>query len=89
MLGVNTFVCVILDQHKGIKAALKPEYGCEEGKFVHMYCMQHVANNLVQACGKDKWLNTTKGLQRNQKGLQRWQTDRKANLILETNIIIY
>lgn len=58
VIGVNRFVCVISDQHKGIKAALKPEYGWDRDNFVHRYCIQHVADNLVQACGKDKWYGT-------------------------------
>jgi len=58
VIGVNTFVCVISDQHKGIKAALKPEYGWDSDNFVHRYCIQHVADNLVQACGKDPWYGT-------------------------------
>ncbi|XP_078151905.1 uncharacterized protein LOC144547193 [Carex rostrata] len=58
VIGVNIFVCVISDQHKGIKAALKPEYGWDSDNFVHRYCIQHVADNLVQACGKDAWYGT-------------------------------
>ena len=56
VLGVNRFVCVISDQHKGIKAALTVDYGWTPELFVHRFCMQHVAKNLVQNCGKDKWL---------------------------------
>ena len=56
VLGVNRFVCVISDQHKGIKAALTVDYGWTPELFVHRFCMQHVAENLVKNCGNDKWL---------------------------------
>ena len=54
VLGFNRFVCVISDQHKGIKAALTDEYGWGTELFVHRFCIQHVADNMVQNCGKDK-----------------------------------
>ncbi|XP_078148864.1 uncharacterized protein LOC144544282 [Carex rostrata] len=58
VIGVNRFVCVISDQHKGIKAAFKLEYRWDRDNFVHRHCIQHVADNLVQVCGKDPWYGT-------------------------------
>ena len=55
VLGPCKFVCVISDQHKGIKAALTAKYGWPPELFVHRYCMQHVADNLFKNCGGDRW----------------------------------
>ena len=55
----NRFVCVISDQHLGIKHVLNsPNYGwnTNTGEAVHRYCMQHISENLCKNTGEGKWL---------------------------------
>jgi hypothetical protein len=56
VIGQGVFMCVISDRHKAIKWVFEQSHmgWCADvGECVHRLCMQHVAENLYNNCGKD------------------------------------
>jgi hypothetical protein len=50
-------ICVISDRHRGIKGVFERSHlgwSVQRGEVVHLYCMQHVAENLYKEAEKSE-----------------------------------